>query len=162
MPVSLSMLASPPSLKSHPLICTFKFVLSLIMFRWRGAKRVLMCACSTAHVSLPTRSVCLLLLKAGSSSVRRHNTLHSPSAAVCRPWRTRLARGIRLQVRPPLQPPPPQFPIQLKHASRSPNVGVASCHATSVEPLSSGHLAVQAGASALLHVAGADGHVHVR
>lgn len=43
---------------------------------------------------------------------------------------------------------------------RSPNVGVASCHVTAVEPFSSGRLAVQAGASALLHVGGVDGHVH--
>jgi hypothetical protein len=32
---------------------------------------------------------------------------------------------------------------------------------TAVEPFSSGRLAVQAGASALLHVGGVDGHVHV-
>ncbi len=46
--------------------------------------------------------------------------------------------------------------------SRTPNVGVASCHSTAVEHFSSGRLAVQPGASTMLHVAGVDGHIHVR
>ena len=52
--------------------------------------------------------------------------------------------------------------LALTPTARSPNVGGASCHVTAVEPMSSGRLAVQQGAAAMLHVGGVDGRVHVR